>query len=284
MTLILIAVTAHVWLARSPATLNTTDDHAVIQDRAALPERGADGPAPSAELVDDTRAAVNVSTKLVPVSTTGVVAVAPATGTLRAGREPQPTGTSGIAAAPATASAPAREMPDDTVTSEHARNTENSESSAAPPVIVAPLSAAPRRPLTGIVPSIAPVATKASASPRAIHAEPIVEPDQKALVLRVLNQYAAAFGRLDVDATKAVYPTVNYSALRRAFNQLETQRVTFDVCRVSIDGREANARCQGEAAYRPRVGPRSLQRASREWTFNLSKADEVWQIVKATVR
>ena len=125
-----------------------------------------------------------------------------------------------------------------------------------------------------------------AAAEREIRTAPIVEraPDQKSLVLGVLHQYADAFGRLDAEATKAVYPTVNYVALRRAFNQLEAQRLTFESCDLTISGRDANAKCQGEAAYRPRIGPRTLHRNSREWTFDLAKADDGWQIVKATVR
>jgi len=119
---------------------------------------------------------------------------------------------------------------------------------------------------------------------RVIRTAPIVEPDP--LVLSVLHKYADSYARLDAEATKAVYPTVNYAALRRAFNQLETQRLTFQSCKTTISGsgRDAYARCHGEASYRPRVGRRTLHRDSREWTFDLAKADDGWHIVKATVR
>ena len=146
-----------------------------------------------------------------------------------------------------------------------------------------PLEAS-RQALAGLTGKIAPGIVSARSSERVITAAPIVEPNQKAQVWRVLQQYAAAYDRLDVAAAKAVYPNVNESALRRAFNQLQSQRVTLQDCGVTIAGSDANARCQGEAAYRPRVGSRTLHRASREWTFNLAKADNGWQITKATVR
>jgi hypothetical protein len=100
----------------------------------------------------------------------------------------------------------------------------------------------------------------------------------------VLQQYAAAYERLDVDAAKMVYPSVNDIALRRAFSQLEEQHVSLGACGITVSGSDASARCKGEASYLPRVGPRTLHRASREWTFDLAKADDGWRIVKATVR
>lgn len=129
-----------------------------------------------------------------------------------------------------------------------------------------------------------PRSVPAVARERVIRTAPIVEPDQRPLVLSVLAQYADAFGRLDAEATKAVYPTVNYVALRRAFDQLQTQRLTFQSCETTISGRDAYARCQGEASYRPRIGRPTVRRASGVWTFDLAKADDGWQIVRASVR
>ena len=150
-----------------------------------------------------------------------------------------------------------------------------------------PLSAS-RPPLRELPRAIAvpAVSARAKDAERVIYAAPIVEPDPREQVDRVLQKYASAYERLDVAAAKEVYPSVNDIALRRAFSQLETQRVTFASCnyKISGSGRDANARCQGEAAYLPRVGPRTLHRSSREWTFDLAKADNGWHIVRATVR
>jgi hypothetical protein len=111
----------------------------------------------------------------------------------------------------------------------------------------------------------------------------VVEPDQQ-LVRSLLQQYATAFERLDVEATKAVWPTVDDKALRRAFDQLEAQHLTFQSCGITIEGSGANARCQGQASYRPRIGSHTLRMSPREWTFNLAKANDGWQIVDARVR
>lgn len=108
--------------------------------------------------------------------------------------------------------------------------------------------------------------------------------DQQQLVRRLLQDYVSAFERLDVHAAKAVWPTVDDKALRHAFEQLEAQHLTFDSCGITIEGAGANARCQGEATYRVRVGSRAPRSSPREWIFNLARAETGWRIVDATVR
>jgi hypothetical protein len=110
------------------------------------------------------------------------------------------------------------------------------------------------------------------------------ESDQRQLVRDLLQRYVSAFERLDVDAAKAVWPTVDGKALRRAFSQLAAQHLTFESCGITIAGSGANARCRGQATFHPRVGSRPLHLSSREWTFQLARADDGWQIVDATVR
>lgn len=111
-----------------------------------------------------------------------------------------------------------------------------------------------------------------------------VEADQRQLVRDLLQRYVTAFEQLDVDAAKAVWPTVDGKALRRAFSQLQAQRVTFESCGITIAGAGANARCRGQATYHPRVGSRALHVPAREWTFQLARAEDGWQIVDARVR
>jgi len=103
-------------------------------------------------------------------------------------------------------------------------------------------------------------------------------------VLRVLHDYTRAFERLDVRAAKAIFPAVNDRLLQRAFEQLDGQELRFASCGVLVSGHEANARCRGEATYRPKVGSRVLRLTEREWNFNLSRDNDTWQIVKATLQ
>ena len=105
-------------------------------------------------------------------------------------------------------------------------------------------------------------------------------------VLRVIEEYTRAFERLDVQATKAVYPSVDDESLRRAFHDLQGQQVRLGKCGVSISGsgRDASARCPGDLTYRPKIGSRSVRLTGREWTFNLSRDGGGWQILNATVQ
>jgi hypothetical protein len=109
---------------------------------------------------------------------------------------------------------------------------------------------------------------------------------QKETVLAVLQEYSRAYERLDVRATKAVYPSVDDRKLQRAFQELEEQRVRFASCGVSISssGAGANARCRGDATFRPKVGSRIVRLTDREWTFSLSRDGSGWQILDARMQ
>ena len=110
---------------------------------------------------------------------------------------------------------------------------------------------------------------------------------QKEVVLAVVREYAHALERLDVRATKAVYPSVDDRQLQRAFQGLKEQQFHFASCGVSLSssGDDANAWCKGNATYRPKVGSRTVQRlTSREWVFNLARDGGGWQILEARVQ
>jgi hypothetical protein len=105
------------------------------------------------------------------------------------------------------------------------------------------------------------------------------------VVLALLREYSRAYERMDVRATKAVYPSVDDRRLRRAFDDLQGQQVRFASCGVTISstGAGANAWCKGDASYRPKVGsPRYYP--NREWTFSLARDGGGWQILKATMQ
>lgn len=151
-----------------------------------------------------------------------------------------------------------------------------------------------------------PVASPTSASPRPEPAglasesrraaAPIGPPDDGTaekeraqkdtdVVLAVLREYRRAYERLDVRATKAVYPSVDDRRLRRAFDDLREQQVRFASCGVIISssGAGANAWCKGDAAFRPKIGSPSYY-PNREWTFSLGREGGGWQILKASVQ
>ena len=110
------------------------------------------------------------------------------------------------------------------------------------------------------------------------------ELNEEDLVRQLLDAYSGAVSRLDVDAMKAVFPSVDGKALERAYGRLSAQRLTLQSCGITISGSTANARCRGNATYQPRIGRRSVEIAAREWTFDLSKQGTAWHIVNTFVR
>jgi CheY-like chemotaxis protein len=110
--------------------------------------------------------------------------------------------------------------------------------------------------------------------------------DDERGIYQVLEQYERAYERLDVNAARAVWPSLNTRALTRAFDGLKAQALEFSNCRVAMEPREAEATavCGGSASYVPRVGRQAARTESREWTFHLRKIDQDWLIAKAEVK
>jgi hypothetical protein len=135
--------------------------------------------------------------------------------------------------------------------------------------------------LMSAAPAVIPEKTLAPAASAAERAAELRKQEED--VRSVLRDYTRAYERLDVQAAKAIWPSVDDRALRRAFQQLDGQQVRFASCGVSVTERAANARCRGEATYRPKVGS-VLRLTQREWTFNLARDNDRWQIVKATLQ
>jgi hypothetical protein len=101
-------------------------------------------------------------------------------------------------------------------------------------------------------------------------------------VTQVLNQYARAYGKLDVSAARAVWPSVDERALARAFASLQSQDVSFDNCDVSVSGATATASCRGHASFVGKVGSREERTEQRQWTFELRRDDnDAWKIQNA---
>lgn len=127
-------------------------------------------------------------------------------------------------------------------------------------------------------------AVRRSEEPLGLGTAPEPPPTEEQLVRRLLDQYAGALERLDVQAAKSVYPNVDGKALKKAFEQLSAQRLTLQACGIKISGSTANARCRGSAAYHPKIGSGAGQIASLDWTFDLSKTETDWRIVNTLVR
>ncbi len=109
---------------------------------------------------------------------------------------------------------------------------------------------------------------------------------QKEVVLAVVHEYTRALERLDVRATKAVYPSVDDRRLRQSFQDVEAQRFHLVSCGVSFSssGDDANARCWGNSTFRPKVGSRVIRYTGQEWEFNLARDGGGWQILEARIQ
>jgi hypothetical protein len=127
---------------------------------------------------------------------------------------------------------------------------------------VTPLPAAP-----------APASTAAPAAPAATSSA-----IETSAVRGVLDGYADAFSTLNADATQRVWPGVDVRGLRRAFDQLSTQNITFNRCEVNASGETAQAVCTGRATWVPKVGDRSPKSEPRTWRFALGRDDGEWVI------
>jgi hypothetical protein len=125
---------------------------------------------------------------------------------------------------------------------------------------------------TAAAPSVSPPASVTAGPPVAATA-PIRPPSDQDLVQDALQRYRRAYGRLNVQSAEAVYPSVNRVALARAFDSLESQAITFDMCDVEVSGSMARAICHGTTRYVPKVGSRYPRTEPLVWSFELRKAD-----------
>lgn len=107
---------------------------------------------------------------------------------------------------------------------------------------------------------------------------------ETAAVMAALERYRLAYERLDVALAREVWPGVDGAALERAFAGLAAQRLRFRDCRVEVAGDAADAECDGEASYVPKVGGGEPRTSERHWRFRLRQRAEGWRIESATVR
>jgi len=161
-----------------------------------------------------------------------------------------------------------------------------------PDVATAP-APPPPPPTPAVVPSSITIPENASATPAAVAlstavgptipppSAPVMRVDEEALVRQTLQRYRNAYEGLDAHSARAVWPTVNESALARAFDGLESQALTFDTCNVSVRGDAAAVVCRGTTRYVPKVGSREPRTEPRTWNFTLRKAGPAWTIESA---
>ena len=109
-------------------------------------------------------------------------------------------------------------------------------------------------------------------------------PAPETAIQTVLSQYRTAYRELDAGAARAIWPSVDTRALRKAFDGLEQQDVIFESCQIAIKDRRAVASCSGYAWYVPRVGSKDPHDDQRQWEFRFRKVDDAWLIDSVSAR
>jgi hypothetical protein len=108
--------------------------------------------------------------------------------------------------------------------------------------------------------------------------------DDEPNIYNVVQEYERAYEQLDVNAVRAIWPSVDARALARAFDGLKEQKLELGRCRVVVATGEATVVCGGRASCVTRVGDHAARTEPREWTFHLRKIDANWLIAKAEVQ
>jgi hypothetical protein len=305
--LLCVAITTHVWLVRAPQG----DSPRIRLPRAATPAVAQAGVsfAPVASQPRTVEPAakngnVQVKTEFVKVPAPVSFGIVPReTPDRSASAADVPVGTSGFTArvaAPVRArmDTPVRarmDTPPDTMVASTAQPV--LELATIPPAAAASVvrlslgdasaraaSAAPAPPAMAHPETAAAAASNSAVRTAVADSAAELEKKEEETVRNVLREYTLAFERLDVQAAKAIRPSLDDRALQRAFQQLDGQQLRLGSCGVSVSGRHANAQCRGDATYRPKVGTRVMTLREMEWTFSLSRENDKWQIMNAIVQ
>ncbi len=113
-------------------------------------------------------------------------------------------------------------------------------------------------------------------------ATPLVS-DETSRIRSVLARYEAAYSSLDAGAAAEVWPGVDQRALARAFESLESQRVSLGDCNVTISASTAHAECSGSTSWTPKVGG-GRRTQPHSWSFDLAKQSDAWVIHSASIK
>ena len=148
-------------------------------------------------------------------------------------------------------------------------------------VTPAPAPSAPPPPAAAARPEPLAKAAPSPATPTPVAAVLTDGASDEDDIRSTLTRFRTAYSKLDAGAARDVWPSVDARALERAFQSLKSQDLRFDSCKMTVTGARAQAACKGRAVYVPRIGDQSPRYTSREWNFELRKADERWTIASA---
>ena len=79
-------------------------------------------------------------------------------------------------------------------------------------------------------------------------------------------------------AAAALWPSVDETALARAFAALDRQDVHFERCDISASEARGAAVCVGTVRYLPNVEGAVEKEGRITWTFDLARSGDDWRI------
>jgi len=101
--------------------------------------------------------------------------------------------------------------------------------------------------------------------------------DEEQRILRLLDEYRAAYEQMDPNAVSRIHPTLSPSQLTGTFKQYRSFAMSIANPKISLSGNQAVVTCTITTNIRPRVG--DTQSFTRPTTLRLQKTGQSWVIV-----
>lgn len=134
------------------------------------------------------------------------------------------------------------------------------------------------------VPESSPAATVADVMP--VPAAPLatapvsldVDASDRAAIDRVLGTYQQSYSSLDAVMVSTIWRGLDTRGLQRAFNGLDSQRMSFEHCDVHVRVDTAKASCTGVLDYVRKIGQANPLQKRLSWNFDLLRTGDRWLI------
>ena len=111
-----------------------------------------------------------------------------------------------------------------------------------------------------------------------------IEAMDKAAIDRVLGTYQESYSALDAAMVSTIWRGLDTRGLQRAFDGLDSQKMSFDHCDVTVEDDKARASCTGVLDYVRKIGQTNPLQKRLSWNFDLQRTDDRWLISKVEAR
>jgi hypothetical protein len=99
-----------------------------------------------------------------------------------------------------------------------------------------------------------------------------------AAIDRVLGTYQQSYSSLDAGMVSTIWRGLDTRGLQRAFNGLDSQRMSFEHCDVRVGGDRAKVSCTGVLDYVRKIGQPTPLQKRLSWNFDLQRTGDRWLI------